>query len=177
MCALFANNNTQQYGAFDMKQRRHHYVVTVKWTGNRGSGTSAYDAYDRSYDVIAGQREIISGSSDPAFRGDGARWNPELLLVAALSTCHKLWYLHLCADAGVVVLDYVDDAEGVMLETAEGSGQFVRAVLHPRVVISSDSDPDLALSLHARAHEACFIANSVNFPVEHEAAVKVSSTP
>jgi organic hydroperoxide reductase OsmC/OhrA len=158
-----------------MAERRHHYAVTVAWTGNRGTGTSAYEAYDRSHDVLADHREPIAGSSDPAFRGEANRWNPELLLTAALSACHKLWYLHLCAVSGVVVTKYVDEAQAVMVETADGDGHFERVVLHPKVTISAGSDPEVAMSLHAAAHEACFIANSVNFAVEHEATIDVES--
>jgi organic hydroperoxide reductase OsmC/OhrA len=158
-----------------MRERTHHYAVTVAWTGNRGTGTSAYDAYDRSHQVMAERREPIAGSSDPVFRGDETRWNPELLLTAALSACHKLTYLHLCAVSGVVVTNYVDEAEAVMIETADGRGRFERACLHPKVTISADSDPEAAMGLHAVAHEACFVANSVNFTVEHQATVEVES--
>jgi organic hydroperoxide reductase OsmC/OhrA len=158
-----------------MKERKHHYAVTVAWTGNRGTGTSAYGAYERSHEMLADERPPIAGSSDPAFRGDVTRWNPELLLLAALSACHKLTYLHLCAASGVIVTKYLDEAQAVMIETLDGRGRFERALLRPKVTISAGSDPQLAKSLHAAAHEACFIANSVNFTVEHEATVDVES--
>src|ERR1700722_10778318 len=149
--------------------KTHQYKVTVEWTGNIGSGTSAYKAYERRHEISAGSKKpAIPGSSDPNFRGDAARWNPEELLVASLSACHKLWYLHLCSDAGIVVEAYVDHAEGVMEETADGSGRFVRVVLHPQVTLARGADIEKARGLHHAAHAKCFIANSVNFPVETE---------
>ena len=98
-------------------------------------------------------------------QGDRTRWSPEDLLVASLSACHKLWYLHLCAEAGVVVDAYVDEAIGVMEESADGSGQFVEVTLRPRVILAPGSDKAKAQSLHHQAHSKCFIARSVNFPV------------
>ena len=149
--------------------KTHHYAVTVKWTGNTGTGTSDYRAYERQHEISAEiPKPVILGSSDPAFRGDPARWNPEELLVAALSACHKLWYLHLCASAGIVVVAYVDHAEGVMEETTDGSGFFQCVILHPEVTLASGSDIAKARELHDAAHAKCFIARSVSFPVEHE---------
>ena len=148
--------------------RRHCYTVTVTWTGNKGTGTSGYRDYLRSYEISAAGKPNIAGSSDAAFRGDRACWSPEDLLVASLSSCHELWYLHLCAEAGVVVEAYVDEAAGVMEETADGGGQFVEVVLRPRVRLAPGSDRDKAQSLHHEAHAKCFIARSVNFPVKCE---------
>jgi organic hydroperoxide reductase OsmC/OhrA len=145
--------------------RRHRYEVTVTWTGNTGTGTSGYRNYERSHEISVPGRPPIAGSSDPAFRGDRTRWSPEDLLVASLSACHKLWYLHLCAEAGVIVDAYVDEAVGVMEESADGSGQFVEVTLRPRVVLAPGSDKAKAHSLHHQAHSKCFIARSVNFPV------------
>ena len=151
--------------------RTHHYQVSVTWTGDRGTGTSGYRAFDRDHDVRADGPPPLQGSADPAFRGDPSRWNPEQLLVASLSQCHMLWYLHLCADAGVIVTEYADDAGGAMSETADGGGRFDEVVLAPRVVVTEDSMVERASALHAAAHERCFIANSVNFPVRHEPEV------
>ena len=148
--------------------KTHHYAVVVEWTGNTGTGTSAYRNYERRHEISAGTRKpAIPGSSDPVFRGDASRWNPEELLVAALSACHKLWYLHLCAEAGIAVLSYVDHAEGEMEETPDGSGRFTRVTLRPRITVAADSDMGLAREIHHAAHTKCFIANSVNFPVQH----------
>jgi organic hydroperoxide reductase OsmC/OhrA len=142
----------------------------VRWTGNQGSGTSGYRDYGRDNEVTADGRAAIAGSSDPAFRGDRSRWNPEQLLVVALSQCHMLWYLHLCADAGVVVTDYVDHAIGTMTETTDG-GHFREVVLRPEINVASAPMIDDATRLHADANRACFMANSVNFPVRHEPSI------
>src|SRR3984957_5025823 len=146
--------------------RRHQYEVTVTWTGNSGTGTSGYRNYERAHEISALWKSTVAGSSDPTFRGDRTRWNPEELLVASLSACHKLWYLHLCAEAGVVVENYADEAVGVMEESADGGGQFIEVILRPRVELASGSDQAKAHSLHHDAHAKCFIARSVNFPVK-----------
>jgi len=155
-------------------RRVHRYCVTTLWRGNRGSGTSSYTAYARDHEITADGKPGIAGSSDPQFRGDGARWSPEELLVASLCACHQLWYLHLAADAGVVVTDYVDGAEGVMEEYADGAGRFSRVLLRPVVTVAAGTDVARAESLHRLAHEKCFIANSVNFPVICEPTTVVS---
>lgn len=152
--------------------REHHYRITTTWTGNLGTGTSDYRAYSRDHEImITGKSAPLPGSSDAAFRGDPARYTPEELLVASLSACHMLWFLHLCADAGIVVTEYEDAAGGVMVEHADGSGEFTRVVLWPRAVITDSTRIADAMALHARAHELCFIARSVNFPVQHEPVV------
>ncbi len=146
----------------------HTYALTTEWTGNNGKGTVNYRSYNRSYTVSIENKVDILGSSDPAFRGDAKKHNPEDLLVASLSSCHLLWYLHLCAEAGIVVLAYTDNAEGLMLETADGGGRFTQVTLRPRVQITDATLTEQANALHKRANELCFIANSVNFPVLHE---------
>jgi organic hydroperoxide reductase OsmC/OhrA len=158
-------------------RREHRYTVAVEWTGNTGTGTSGYRAYERRHElsVPGGAKPPIPGSSDPAFRGDRARWNPEELFVASLAGCHQLWYLHLCADAGVVVTGYVDRAEGVMVEDADGGGRFERVVLRPKVTLAPGSDVARARELHALAHARCFVAGSVRFPVTHEPEVMVGA--
>ena len=147
--------------------KHHRYSTRVRWTGNTGSGTCDYRAYERSHEISANGKPTIAGSSDPAFRGDAARYNPEELLVASLSACHMLWYLHLCADAGVVVTDYSDEAHGVMEETTAG-GRFTHVILQPSVTVASHDMIEKALQLHASAHKHCFIANSINFEVRVE---------
>ena len=154
-----------------MADKRHRYDVTVTWTGNTGAGTTAYRSYDRSHDIAADGKPTIAGSSDPAFRGDARRWNPEELLVASLSACHQLWFLGLCAQAGIVVTAYDDVAEGIMVEDASGAGQFQSVTLRPRVTISATSDGLKARELHDQAHAMCFIARSVNFPVGNEPTI------
>jgi organic hydroperoxide reductase OsmC/OhrA len=153
--------------------RDHTYEVTVTWTGNTGTGTSAYRAYERAHEIAIPGKPIIAGSSDPAFRGDKARYNPEELLVGSLSTCHMLWYLHLCSDAGIAVRAYQDVAEGVMIESLDGGGRFKEVVLQPEITVPPGTDLDRARRLHADAHAKCFIANSVNFPVRCEAVFLV----
>jgi organic hydroperoxide reductase OsmC/OhrA len=154
---------------------RHHYETTTVWTGDRGEGTASYRAYDRAHETTAAGRPPIAASSDPAFRGDAARWNPELLLVAALSQCHMLAYLHQSAIGGVVVTGYADTAVGSMVETPDGGGRFEEVVLRPVVTVAMEAMVDQAQALHAKAAELCFIAASVNFPVRHEPKVVVGA--
>ncbi|TQS40075.1 OsmC family protein [Cryptosporangium phraense] len=153
----------------------HNYELALVWTGNQGTGTSAYRAYGRSHEVTAPGRPALLGSADPAFRGETDRWNPELLLVAALSGCHLMSYLHVCVEAGVVVTAYSDAPTGAMTQTPGGGGRFTEVVLHPRVTVARGGNVDLATRLHADASERCFIASSVNFPVRHEPVVVVES--
>lgn len=148
--------------------KHHHYPVHMKWTGNTGTGTRDYRGYERAHEYSAHGKPVIPGSSDPAFRGDAARYNPEELLVMSLSSCHMLWFLHLAAMAGVVVTAYEDDASGTMVETADTGGHFVEVVLRPKVVFENEGDRARAAELHERAHHLCFVANSVNFPVRCE---------
>lgn len=156
--------------------RQHTYETRVVWTGNLGSGTDTYRSYRRTHEVTApGVPDAVPGSSDPHFRGDADRWNPELLLLAALSQCHLLSYLHVCAVNGVVVTAYTDRAVGTMEETPDGGGHFTLAVLRPQVEVAAPEMAAKARSLHAEAHRLCFIANSVNFPVAHEATVTVAA--
>jgi len=148
--------------------KEHHYPVKIEWTGNKGKGTRNYRAYERDHTVSVKGKTPILCSSDPAFRGDPQRYNPEEQLVASISSCHMLWYLHLCASAKIVVVEYRDDAIGTMIENADGSGQFGEVTLRPKIKIEGEQDIERALALHHQAHQMCFIANSVNFPVSHE---------
>ena len=151
---------------------KHNYNLTVKWTGNKGAGTSHYKAFQRSHSIIVNNKAEILGSSDPSFLGDKTKHNPEELLIASLSSCHMLWYLHLCADAGVIVVDYVDNSTGIMVETSNGGGHFCEVTLNPIVTVSEISMTEKANELHKNANELCFIANSVNFPVLHNPTCK-----
>lgn len=146
----------------------HHYGIEVEWTGNRGTGTSGYKAYGRDHIVRADGKPNLAGSSDPTFHGDRDRWNPEELLLAALSQCHMLSYLHVAFRHGIRVLSYTDAATGTMQQDAHDGGRFTGVTLHPRVTISDPEQIELAQSLHHEAAQKCFIAASVNFPVEHE---------
>jgi organic hydroperoxide reductase OsmC/OhrA len=155
--------------------KTHHYSVTVKWTGNTGAGTSDYRSYERRHEISADAGKLLLAvSSDSAFRGDPALWNPEELLIASLSACHKLWYLHFVRRKGIVVAAYIDQAEGVMEESADGSRRFRSATLSPEVTVGSGSDLSKARALHETAHAKCFIANSANFPVQCEPKIVVA---
>jgi len=154
--------------------REHRYAVSLTWSGNLGSGTSGYRDYSRSYEIGADGKPVIEGSADAAFRGDHSRWNPEELLVASLSACHKLSYLYLAAEAGIIVIAYADRAEGVMEVGRDGAGRFKNVVLHPIVTVTAGSDVERARTPHKLAHEKCFIASSVNFPVECEPEIIVA---
>ncbi len=152
--------------------KQHTYEVRMRWTGNDGQGTKTYKGYRRDHIILSASKPEIPGSSDPNFRGDPARYNPEELLVASLSACHMLWYLHLCALNQISVVDYRDAASGVMRENGDGSGEFVRVLLKPAVTLSSGDDRAKANELHHEAHRLCFIARSVNFPVEVEPEIQ-----
>ena len=151
-----------------MAGKEHYYRPVITWTGNTGEGTASYKAYERSHVINAPGKPHIPGSSDANFRGDASRWNPEDLFVVSASTCHMLWYLHLCAVNRVVVLDYRDEPEGLMIEEADGSGAFARIVLRPHVKLSAASSEDKARELHQEAHRNCFIANSVKCEITAE---------
>ena len=153
----------------------HDYALAVSWTGNRGRGTANATAYDRDHLVTAPGKPDLSASSDPSFRGDPERWNPEELLVASLSSCHMLWYLGLAAASNVTVTDYVDSPTGVMTEQSDGSGQFVEVTLAPVVTVADSSMVTRAEELHAEAAAKCFIARSVNFPVRHNPTTQVNA--
>lgn len=158
----------------------HSYRLGLQWTGNTGTGTSHYRDYRRTYDLTAPGKPALAGSADRTFRGDADRWNPEELLVAALSACHMLSYLHQAAVAGVVVVDYFDEPQGSMATNSSGGGAFTEVLLHPTVVVAEPSMIEVAESLHEPAHQRCFIASSVNFPVRHAGtaiAAGASGTP
>lgn len=152
----------------------HTYDVTVDWTGNLGSGTDSYRSYSRNHEVSANGKAKIAASSDPAFRGDPARWNPEELLVASVAQCHMLWYLHLCAVGGVTVTDYEDHAHGVVImDESGGGGQITEVVLRPEATVADASMAEKARSLHNDVPAVCFIARSVHFPITHIPVIRV----
>lgn len=154
-------------------QKEHTYKLNIQWTGNTGSGTINYRSYERSHVISAENKPEIFASSDPAFRGDKTKYNPEELLVASLSGCHMLWFLHLCAEAGIVVSGYTDNPTGIMIETENGGGKFKEVILRPEVTVQNAQSVELLGEMHKKAHELCFIANSVNFPVKHIPTQKV----
>lgn len=153
--------------------KKHHYKASLIWTGNSGKGTSKYSVYKRDYTIQIDGKPDIKGSSDPAFQGDRNRHNPEEMLIASISSCHMLWYLHLCSINEITVVEYQDLAEGEMIEKENGSGYFQSAILKPEVVILESDKKELAIELHEMANEMCFIANSCNFKISHEPSISV----
>ena len=151
----------------------HEFTATVRWTGNRGQGTRSYRGYDRTWDIATPQKAVVNCSNDPLLGGDPAKHNPEDLLLASLSSCHMLWYLHLASDAGIVVHAYSDNPVGLGEMLPNGAGRYLRATLRPRIVVSKGSDLKRAAELHHEVHKYCFIARSVNFPVTYEASFEV----
>lgn len=147
--------------------KEHHYTLSIEWTGNLGTGTSDYRAYTRNHTVTTEGKANLLASSDPAFRGDKTRHNPEEMLVAALSSCHMLSYLHVCVLNGIIVTEYKDNATGTMKENPDGSGQFTEVTLRPVVKVKDASMIEKANHLHEKASQLCFIARSINFPVHH----------
>ena len=156
--------------------RTHDYHATIRWTGNFGTGTATYAAYGRDYRISVPGKPDLEGSADPKFHGNAARHNPEDLLVAALSACHMLAYLALCARGGVRVTGYTDKASGTLVFDGQGGGRFESVLLRPVVTVAEPSQADTAQSLHDKAHDQCFIAASCNMPVRHEAVVRVGGT-
>lgn len=153
----------------------HHYELTLNWTGNTGKGTQNYQSYERGHTIHIPNKIDILGSSDPAFRGDETKHNPEELFLSSIASCHMLWYLHFCSEAKIVVTDYQDQAKGSMEENENGSGQFKEVLLNPVVTIRDPEKMELAADLHHKAHQYCFIANSCNFPIEHRAVIWVEN--
>jgi organic hydroperoxide reductase OsmC/OhrA len=155
--------------------KEHHYNLEIEWTGNTGSGTQNYKTYERSHVLRKDNKVNIALSSDPAFRGDTSKHNPEELLLASVSSCHMLWYLHFCSVEGINVLAYVDSPEGIMVEKKDGSGQFTEITLKPSITLENKEMKEKANQLHKKAHHFCFIANSCNFPIHHKATYDVGA--
>ena len=148
--------------------KEHHYKTSLQWTGNTGNGTANYRGYERAHVISVEGKPEIPGSSDPSFRGDKTRYNPEEMFLASLSSCHMLWFLHFCSEASVIVMDYTDTATATMIETDNGNGKFTEVILHPQVKVKESAMLEKIERLHEKANAFCFIANSCNFPVRHE---------
>lgn len=155
--------------------KSHDYSVSLTWVGNLGSGTSGYKAYSRDHILQAAGKPDIGGSSDKIFHGTPERWNPEEMLIAALSQCHMLSFLHVASEAGIVVSEYSDAASGTLELGPDGGGQMTAVVLRPRVVVTG-GDVEAVNRAHHRASELCFIANSVNFLVRHEPECEIRAS-
>jgi len=154
-------------------KKEHHYKTKTIWKGNRGKGTFNYTSYDREHIIRVENKIDIIGSSDPNFRGDNTKHNPEEFLVSSVSSCHMLWYLHLCSSEGIIVLNYEDEAFGTMVENENGSGYFSEIILNPLVTVSKETMAQRAILLHEEANKYCFIANSLNFPIRHNVKINV----
>ncbi len=148
--------------------KEHSYHINLTWTGNTGRGTETYRGYERSHRISAEGKQIIEASSDPSFRGDKTKYNPEEMFLASLSSCHMLWFLHFCSENSVIVLEYTDAAVGKMTEYDDGNGKFSEVILHPHVKVKEEWMIEKIESIHEKANRFCFIANSCNFPVKHE---------
>lgn len=147
--------------------KEHTYHTNLRWTGNTGKGTETYRGYERSHLISVEGKQTIEASSDPSFRGDKSKYNPEEMFVASLSSCHMLWFLHLCSEASVIVLEYTDAAIGKMTESDDGNGKFSEVILNPVVKVKEEWMIEKTDSLHEKANAFCYIANSCNFPVRH----------
>ena len=150
----------------------HHYETRIHWDGNRGNGTATYAEYGREHHASMANKPDLPLSSDPTFRGDGTRHNPEDLLLIAIASCHMLAYLALCARRGVQVIAYEDRATATMELDQRGGGRFTEAMLRPVVTVASADQIERATALHDEAHDVCFIASSCNFPIRHEAETR-----
>src|SRR5680860_79571 len=151
-----------------ISRKQHTYTSKIIWTGNSGTGNSTYHGYERTWDLAIDGKMPVSCSNDPLLGGDKSKYNPEDLLLSALSSCHMLWYLHLCIDAGVVVLSYEDQPQATGELESGGKGRFLSATLKPKIVISDGSNLEKARLIHGDVDQYCFIARSVNFPVTCE---------
>lgn len=151
----------------------HHYATSIEWLGNRGTGTSGYRDYGREVLLTAEGKHPIDGSADKSFHGNADRWNPEDMLLAALSQCHLLSYLHVAVLHGIVVTAYTDDAVGTMEQTSDGGGRFTSVTLRPNVTVATEQMVEAAKAAHREASAKCFIATSVNFPVHHHPTIVV----
>ena len=152
--------------------KAYQYNLSLSWTGNRGKGTINYQSYERDYSISIEGKAQINGSSDPAFRGDASKYNPEELFLASLASCHMLWFLHLCAQNGIIVTAYVDQPSGTLIMNDDGGGKFKEVILNPEVTVTDNTKLESLNALHVRANGLCFIANSVNFQVKHFAKAK-----
>ena len=155
--------------------KQHSYSSAIRWTGNTGEGTAHYRAYTRDWEVAVPGKPVIPCSNDPLLGGNKGLMNPEDMLLSALSGCHMLWYLHLASDAGVVVTAYEDAPEGTGELEPGGAARFVKAVLRPRITVKPGADMARAEAIHHEIHKVCFIARSVNFPVEIEPVFTVEA--
>lgn len=156
--------------------KTHGYRSRLTWNGNLGAGTATYAGYGRDYTVLIDGKPDMVGSADPMFRGNPALPNPEDLFVAAISSCHMLSYLALCARKGISVVAYEDNASGTLVFTADGGGSFEHVTLKPQVTIADAEHESAALALHDDAHRVCYIASSCSTPIHHLPTIRIASS-
>lgn len=150
----------------------HEYTAKVVWTGNRGEGTKTYKGYDRTWNIETPGKPVVHCSNDPLLGGDPTLPNPEDLLLSAISSCHMLWYLHLASNAGVAVQAYHDEPIGTGESEPSGAGRFLKVVLRPIIEVPEGTDTEKADAIHQEIHKYCYIARSVNFPVQYNATYR-----
>ncbi|TDD77048.1 OsmC family protein [Flavobacterium caseinilyticum] len=125
------------------------------------------EAYTKSHSISIAGKAVLNVSAAKAFKGDPALYNPEDLLLSSVVSCHMMSYLYLCSQNGIDVVSYTDEAEAALEVLEDGSGRFTAIKLFPEVCISNKEKMEEALSLHKKANQLCFIANSCNFPILH----------
>ncbi|MEM8686346.1 MAG: OsmC family protein [Pseudomonadota bacterium] len=152
--------------------KEHDFTAQVVWTGNQGEGTKSYRSYTRNWSVTTPGKPEIHCSNDPLLGGDPSLHNPEDMLIATVSACHMLWYLHLASAAKIVVTGYVDTPVGTGQSEPDGTGRFIKAVLKPVIEVERGTDLEKADQIHYQIHNHCFIARSVNFPITYEASYR-----
>ena len=158
-----------------MPGKTHEYAARLVWSNRSGAGTADYAGYDREYRVLVSGKPELTGSADAMFRGEASKHNPEDLFLVAISSCHMLSYLALCARNGVRVTAYEDDVRGTLALTPDGGGKFEIVTLRPRVTVADADTTDKAMQLHETAHQVCFIANSCSVPIHHHATIEVGT--
>lgn len=152
---------------------KHTFKAEANWTSKKDITDSSKRFYNKSHQVKIEGKPILDVSAAKAFKGDPELYNPEDLLLSSLVSCHMMSYLYVCSQNGIEVLEYSDNAEAALEVNPDGSGRFVEVKLFPKVKISNPDQIELALNLHFKANQLCFIANSCNFPVLHEASCEV----
>ena len=156
----------------------HAFETHLRWPADPAQALPPAPAFSRNSVLSAPGKKEVAGSAPAVFGGDAARYNPEELLLMALSECHMLTYLAVAAKRNLSILAYEDRATGTLGLGTNGikSGplgkmSMQQVTLRPRVTVAKGTDLAEALAIHERAHANCFIANSVNFPVRHEAQI------
>lgn len=151
---------------------KHLFKAAINWTSKQNPPDSTKRFYSKSHQIKIEGKPVLEVSAAKAFKGDPELYNPEDLLLSSLVSCHMMSYLYVCSQNGIEVLEYSDNAEATLEVSPNGSGRFVAAKLYPKVKILNPEQIQLALDLHQKANELCFIANSCNFPVMHHASVE-----